>query len=56
MTGFSTHPQNYTFDGIFNNKTFDKINSWVGDKLLDIRTSLLYYVERDNNNVTDHNF
>ena len=56
MTGFSTHPQNYTFDGIFNDKTFDKINSWLGDKLLDIRTSLLYYIERDINKVTEHDF
>tara|TARA_R100001163_G_C5061320_1_gene198218 strand:- start:1325 stop:2224 length:900 start_codon:yes stop_codon:yes gene_type:complete len=43
LTGFSHDRQNYEFDKVFNPHFFTKINEWVGDKLIDIRSIMQYH-------------
>lgn len=45
--GMSRNPETWNFPGIFNQELFNNINSYVGEKLLDIRTEICNYSRDD---------
>ena len=53
ITGLSVNKYRYTYDGIFNTLTFNKINNWVGDKLIDIRNTLFFHDHRKLNEILE---
>jgi len=58
ITGLSVNKYRYTYDGIFNTLLFNKINNWVGDRLIDIRNTLFFHDHRKLNDILekDHNY
>ena len=55
--GFAECEYQYTYDKIYNEELFNKINKWVGDKLLDIRNTSQYHSNKIMNEVFgNHHF
>jgi len=55
INGRSINKFRYTFDKIFDENLFNKINNWLGDKLLDIRNTLFFHNAKDLNRVLELN-
>lgn len=53
ITGLSVNKYRYTYDGIFNTLLFNKINNWVGDRLIDIRNTLFFHDHRKLNEILE---
>jgi hypothetical protein len=52
-TGTSTNKYRYTYDGIFNDNTFKKINNWVGNKLINLTNTQFFHNASILNNVLE---
>lgn len=55
ITGTSTNKYRYTFGHIFNPDTFNKINKWVGKKLINITNTQFFHNTSDLNKILEKN-